>query len=207
MSDRDSISKISSVKDSSNVYDKSNLRKKNSLYTEWNFPNQKGSSKNNNLMKNKKHEKKGYENNLLDDDKIEIDFFSDIQENIERTKEEIIACKIARGEYVSKEDLYDLNENNPELIKKVIVVGKQRKRLEEKLRFVNNNMEAQSIVFRYKELAIKSSMTNVGKSLDGGTTKVIMLAAIDKVEYKYKNNVWDGDNIDLEINLIEAGIN
>ena len=55
MSDRDSISKISSVKDSSNVYDKSNLRKKNSLYTEWNFPNQKGSSKNNNLMKNKMH--------------------------------------------------------------------------------------------------------------------------------------------------------
>ena len=50
-------------------------------------------------------------------------------------------------------------------------------------------------------------MTNDGKSLDGGTTKVIMLAAIDKVEYKYKNNVWDGDNIDLEINLIEAGIN
>ena len=69
MSDRDSISKISSVKDSSNVYDKSNLRKKNSLYTEWNFPNQKGSSKNNNLMKNKKHEKKGYENNLLDEDR------------------------------------------------------------------------------------------------------------------------------------------
>jgi len=208
MSDRSSISKISSIKNSSNVYDKSNLRKKNNLYTEWNSPNSKGSSKDGNLMKNKKGSKKeAYKNNLLDNDKIEIDFLRDIQENAERTKEEIIACKIARGEYVSKEDLYNLNENNPELIKKAIIVGNQRKRLEEKLRFVNNNVEAKSIIFRYRDLAIKSSMSNDRRLLDGGIIKVIMLAAIDKAEYKYKNDVWYADNIDLEINLIEAGIN
>lgn len=206
MSDRDSISKISSIKGSSNIYDKNNLRKKNSLYTEWNFPDQKGSSKNSNLMKNKKYKKKTDENNSLDDDKIEIDYFNEIQENEERTKEEIIACKIARGEYVSKEDLYDLNENNPELIKKAIVAGNQRKRLEEKLRSVNSNVEAQSIIFRHKELAVKTSTSGDGRLLDGGIIKVIMLAAIDKAEYKYRNNVWDGDNIDLEVNLIEVGI-
>ena len=207
MSDRDNVSKISSIKGSSNIYDKNNLRKKTNQYTEWSFPNQKGSSNNSNLMKNKKHEKKTDEINSVDDDKIEINYINEIQENEERTKEEIIACKIARGEYVSKEDLYNLNENNPELIKKAIVVGNQRKRLEEKLRVVNNDVEAQNIIFRHKELAIKTSISSEGRLLDGGIIKVIMLAAIDKAEYKYKNDVWDGDNIDLEVNLIEAGIN
>ena len=210
MSDRE-ISKISNVRNTSNVHDKSNLRKKNNLYTEWNFHNLMKSSKDSSLMKNKKYKKdtkkKADDNSSLDDDKIEIDFFNEIHETEERTKEEVIACKIARGEYVSKEHFHDLNENNPELIKKAIVAGNQRKRLEEKLRHVNNNVDAQNMIFRYKELALKSSMSNDGKSLDGGIIKAIMLAAIDKAEYKYKNDLWDGDNIDLEINLIEAGIN
>ena len=59
------------------------------LYTEWNFYNQKGSSKNSNLMKNKKYEK-----NLLDDDKIEIDFFSDTQKNIERINQNYFRVEI-----------------------------------------------------------------------------------------------------------------
>lgn len=207
MSDRSSISKISSIKDSSNVYDKNNLRKKNNQYTDWDFPNKKGSSKNGNLMKNKKYKKKTDEINSVDDDKIEINYSNEIQENEERTKEEIIACKIARGEYVSKKDLCDLNEKNPELIKKAIVAGNQRKRLEEKLRCVNNNVDAQNIIFRHKELAIRTTTSSERRLLDGGIIKVIMLAAIDKAEYKYKNDVWDGDNIELEVNLIEAGIN
>lgn len=211
MSDRERISKISNVNNTSNVHDKSSLRKKNNLYTEWDFRSLMKSSKDGSLMKNKKYKKdvpkKTDKKSSLDDDKIEIDFFNEVLHSEERTKEEIIACKIARGEYVSKEDLNDLNKNNPELIKKAIIVGNQRKRLEEKLRLLNNNVEAQNIIFRNRELAVKTSTSGDGRLLDGGTIKIIMLAAIDKAEYKYKNDVWDGDNIDLEINLIEAGIN
>ena len=121
-------------------------------------------------------------------------------------EQQYIACKIACGEYTSREEIEFLKEFNMDLLKRAIVVSTQRKKLELKLKMVTSKRAAQMLIFRARDMNNKTSVSYDNKALDGGTMKVIMRCALDKVEKKYLNNALYDDNLELQINLIEAGV-
>ncbi len=139
-------------------------------------------------------------------DSIDIDFLNAIKNNQKTMEQQYIACKIACGEYTSKDEINYLKSANMDLLKRAIAIGNQRRNLEMKLKMAKNNHEAAKLIFRFRDMINKTCLTFDNKALDGGTIKVIMRCAIDKVEKKYLNNDLYDDNLELQINLIELGV-
>lgn len=207
------LHKISSIEAIKSIHDKNDLLFKNKLNKEFDASKEGKNKKFQEELDKKKKEvndsislNSGKEYDRIDSDSIDIEFLNAIRNNQESMEEQYIACKIACGEYVSVDEIRSLKRQNYNLLKRAIIVGRQRKNLELKLKMVKNNKEAQVLIFRAKELINKTCISYDNTALDGGTIKVIMRCAIDKAEKKFLNkNLYD-DDLQLEINLLEAEV-
>lgn len=206
--------KVYNIKPSMNIHDRNDLLFKNRLlHKNYDLPDNKKKFKDHLDEKKKENNDKDTidissqnEEKKVHLDSVDIDFLNTIKNNQESMEQQYIACKIACGEYTSKEEIEYLKNSNMDLLKRTIVVNNQRKKLELRLKMVSNKHEAQMLIFRAKDMINKTCVTFNNKELDGGSIKVIMRCAIDKAEKKYLNDNLYDDDLELQINLIEAGV-
>ncbi len=207
--------KVKGITSTMNIHDKNDFFFKNRLLNKnYDLPNKKKFQQE--LDEKKKEHKESErdsieissndENKKLNLDSIDIEFLNEIKNNQQTMEQQYIACKIACGEYTSKEEIEYLKNVDMNLLRRAIVIGNQRKKLELKLKMVSNKHDAQMLIFRARDMNNKTSVSYDNKALDGGAIKVIMRCALDKAEKKYLNNDLYDDNLELQINLIEAGV-
>lgn len=204
------LQKIKNVVAVSNIHDKNDLLFKNRLNKEYDAKEGNGRKFQEELEKKKEEKKDSVSLNSneqygdIDNDSIDIDFLNTIKNNQKSMEEQYIACKIACGEYASVEEIKLLKYENNNLLKRALVISRQRKNLELKLKMVKNKHEAQVLIFRARDLINKTCVNYNNSALDGGSIKVIMRCAIDKAEKKFLNDNLYDDNLQLQINLMEA---